>query len=136
MRGYAMGPIMQLDLSDTQRSQINKIADGLRQQHWATMGQIMQQQSKLRDLYAVEQPDPKQVGDLYGNIAKLRQEMVVAQVKAHNDAVALLSNDQREQLKRLQRAGWGGQTGNVPGQTPMPPPAPGQRPEPPPPPPH
>jgi Spy/CpxP family protein refolding chaperone len=67
------------------------------------MGQIMTQQSKLRDLYAMDRPDPKQVGDTYGAIAKLRQDMVVAQVKAHNDAMAVLSDDQRAQLKGLQQ---------------------------------
>ncbi len=118
MRGYAMGPIMELNLSDAQRTQINKIADNLRQQHWASMGQIMGQQSKLRDLYAMEQPDPKQVGDTYGAIAKLRQDMVVTQVKAHNDAVGLLSNDQRAQLKQIEHGtGWGtAPAGAAPGQ--------------------
>lgn len=129
MRGYAMGPIMHLDLTDSQRTQINKISDGLRQQHWAAMGKIMEQQSKLRDLYATDQPDPKQVGDTYGTIAKLRQDMVVAQVKAHNDALGVLTNEQRDQLKRMQRGGWGvtggpqGQGQTQPMMTPPPPPS-------------
>jgi Spy/CpxP family protein refolding chaperone len=140
MAAFGLRPIMRLDLSDAQRGQLNKATDALRQQQWATMGKIMEEQSKLRDLEAMAEPDPKQVGEVYGAIAKLRQEMIVAQVKAHNEAVALLTSDQREQLKRWERGGWG-PSGSTAGQPSPPPPVPpppppvGQR-EVPPPPPH
>ena len=106
LRGYGMGPLWNLDLSGDQRAKIEKIADDLRRKHWAIMGQVMEEESKLRDLYATEQPDPKKVGEAYARIAKLRQEMLEAHVKANNDAEALLTKDQRAQLARWQRGGW------------------------------
>lgn len=104
MNGYGMGPIWRLDLTDAQRAKINSIADTLRRQHWAIMGKIMDHQAKLRDLTSAAEPDPKAVGAEYGNISKLRQEMIETHVVAMNQARAVLSNEQRDQFDRWRRA--------------------------------
>ena len=115
MGGYGMGPgrhgygaLNRLDLSDEQRAKIDKIFDAERKQHWSVMGKIMDEQNKLRDLYEQETPDPKKVGAVYGEIAKLHQQMIETHVQASNQAQQVLTKEQREQLRQLDRGGWGG----------------------------
>ena len=113
--GYGMGPGMMmgygalngLDLSDEQRAKIDKIFDAERKQHWSVMGKMMDEQNKLRDLYAQETPDPKKVGAVYGEIAKLRQQMIETHVQASNEMQQVLTKEQREQLRQWNRGGWG-----------------------------
>jgi len=113
--GYGMGPGMMmghgafngLDLTDEQRTKIDKILDAERQQHWGVMGKMMDEQNKLRDLYAADEPDPKKIGAMYGEIAKLRQQMIETHVQASNQAQQILTKEQREQLRQWRRGGWG-----------------------------
>jgi len=104
MMGY--GDFYGLDLSDAQREKINKILDGERKQMWVTMGNMMDAQSKLRDLYDTDQPDPKKVGAVYGEIAKTQQRMIESQVQAQNQIRNVLTKEQREQLREWNRGGW------------------------------
>ena len=103
-----MGPVSMLDLSDEQRDKIDKIFDAERKQHWSVMGKMMDVQNKLRDLYKTDQPDPKKVGAVYGEIAKLHQQMIEAHVQASNQMQQVLTKEQREQLRQWNRGGWGG----------------------------
>lgn len=125
--GYGMGPGMMggygafngLNLSDEQRAKIEKIFDTERNQHWAIMGKMLEEQNKLRDLYNADEPDPKKVGAAYGQIAKLRQQMLETHVQASNQAQQVLTKEQREQLQQWRRGGWGwGRRGPGAGQQP------------------
>jgi len=113
--GMGMGPLYMLDLSDEQRTKINKISDEVRMKHWATMGKIMEEQSKLRDLLQVDTPDPKKVGAAYGAIAQHQRQMVEAHVQARNQAEQVLSKEQREQLRNWHRGMGGRGPGMGPG---------------------
>jgi len=125
--GYGYGPGMMmgygalhgLDLSDEQRAKIDKIFDTERKQHWGIMGQMLEEQNKLRDLYNADQPDPKKVGAVYGQIAKLQQQMLETHVQASNQMQQVLTKEQREQLQQWRRGGWGwgprGPAGGKPG---------------------
>ena len=134
--GYGMGPGMMggsgwmgmMDLSTDQRTKINKTLDAERKQHWAIMGKMMDEQNKLRDLYDADKPDPKKVGAVYGEIAKLQQQMIETHLQATNQVQDMLTKEQREQIRQWHRGGWGpgsrgpagGQhgnmgTGNMPG---------------------
>ncbi|BAU49828.1 hypothetical protein SVA_3280 [Sulfurifustis variabilis] len=116
---WAMGgtaPFEALDLSDEQRGQIARIRDAERRKHWNVAGQIMDQQSRLRGLYEADQPDPKQVGQVYADISQLRRQMVETHVAADNEIQQLLTQEQREQLKQWRRGpGYGPQGGYGPG---------------------
>ncbi len=90
-----------LDLSDEQRGKIEKIHDDTRRKNWDTYGKIMDEQSKLRDLYSGETVDAKKVGAVYGGIAKLQQQVIEASVEAHNRVQAVLTKEQKEQLKQM-----------------------------------
>jgi Spy/CpxP family protein refolding chaperone len=98
-----MGPVGMLDLTAEQRAKINKLQDENRRKDWEIAGKIMDEQAKLRDLYAVDTPDPKKVGAVYGNIAKHRQQMIEADVALQNSIQATLTKEQREQLKQMRR---------------------------------
>ena len=103
-----MGPVWMLDLSDEQRGKIEKIQDDARRKNWDTYGKIMDEQSKLRDLYSGETVDAKKVGAVYGGIAKLQQQVIEASVEAHNRIQAVLTKEQKEQLRQWRRGGMGG----------------------------
>lgn len=113
--GYGYGPGMMggyrglgaLNLSDDQRSKINKLVDDERHQRWSIMGKMLDEQTVLRDLYEQDQPDPKKVGAAYGEIAKLRQQMVELHVQTQNQIEKLLTKEQRDQLRQWRHGGWG-----------------------------
>ena len=106
--GMGMGPVGMLDLTDEQRGKIEKIQDDTRRKNWDTYGKIMDEQSRLRDLYAGETVDAKKVGAAYAGIAKLQQQLIEAHVEAHNRVQAVLTKEQREQLRQWSRGGMGG----------------------------
>ena len=106
------GAVFGLDLSPEQREKINRITDEERKEHWSVMGKMMELQSRMRDLSAQERPDPKKVGEVYGQMAKLRQQMVETHVKARNDIDAVLTEEQRAKLRDARlRGGMGGRWG-------------------------
>jgi hypothetical protein len=45
-----LGPVWMLDLTQAQRTELGKIQDGLRKQHWELQGKLQDQYTKLRDL--------------------------------------------------------------------------------------
>ena len=113
MGGYGMGmsgagPLAILDLSDEQRTKIDQILAAQRKQHRTIMIQMFDEQDKLRELYSAETPDPKKVGAVYGAISKLQQQMIESHVQANNDMQAVLTKEQREQLRKWR---WGGSAG-------------------------
>lgn len=103
-----MGPVWMLDLTDDQRGKIEKIQDDVRRKNWDTYGKIMDEQSKLRDLYSGETVDAKKVGAAYAGIAKLQQQVIESSVEAHNRVQAVLTKEQKDQLKQWSRGGMGG----------------------------
>ncbi len=101
------GALGMLDLTDEQRTKIEKIHIEERKQHLAVMGKMLDVQSKMRELYAADEPDPKKVGAVYGELAKLQQQMLETHVQASNQMQALLTKEQREQFKQWHRSGCG-----------------------------
>ncbi len=105
--GDALGGIGLLDLSPAQRSKINAISDDLRKKHWALLGQIQDDEAKLRDLSSQPEPDPKAVGSVYVHMSKLRQQMIEAHANAMDQARAVLTPEQRGELDRWLIDSWG-----------------------------
>lgn len=99
------GSFGKLDLTAEQRSKINKIQDDLRRQHWAVMGKIMDEQAKLRDLYAEDLLDAKKITAVSDAIHTLRKQMIESQIDAVNRMRDILTKEQREQFNKLQRGG-------------------------------
>src|SRR3989344_2705918 len=121
MMGF--GALGMLDLTDDQRTKFEKIHDEERKQHFAVMGKMLDVQSKMRDLYAADEPDPKKVGAVYAEMARLQQQMLETHVQSSNQMKALLTKEQREQIRKWHRGGWGSrgdkrgmsEPGNMPG---------------------
>jgi Spy/CpxP family protein refolding chaperone len=107
MMGY--GAFGALDLTKDQQARINKIQDDMRKQHWAIMGKMMDEQSKLRDLYAEEKLDAKKIGAVSDAVYALRKQMIESRIEATNRMREVLTKEQREQLNK--RPG-GGMTGS------------------------
>jgi Spy/CpxP family protein refolding chaperone len=101
-RGAArMHMVMSLDLSDEQRSKINKLTDELKHDNWATKGLIMDGSAKLRDLYEADKRDPAAIGKEYQKIFDLQRQMIEATITTQNRIEELLTPDQRAQLKKM-----------------------------------
>jgi len=106
MMGSAhMHMIMSLDLSDEQRSKINKLSDELKRNNLATKGSIMDESAKLRDLYAADKRDPSAIGKEYQKIFDLERKMIVGTITTQNRIEEILTAEQRAQLKSMRKSG-------------------------------
>lgn len=103
MESPRINMVMSLDLSDEQRSKINKLSDELKHDNWATRGIIMDESAKLRDLYEADKRDPSAIGKQYQKIFDLQRKMIEATVTTQNRIEDLLTPDQRAQLKTMHR---------------------------------
>jgi len=108
-----MGPLRMLNLTAEQRTKINAIHDGLRKEHWAIMGKIMDEQAKLRDLFEAEKPDTKKIGPVFDTIFSLRKQMILTSIDAKNSVREVLTKEQLDQLKQWHHGTSGG--GATPG---------------------
>lgn len=102
-----VGPFAMLDLTNEQRQKIRDIQREQRQKQLQIAGKILEEQAQLDDLYVTDTPDPQKVGAVYGRIAKLQQQQIESQVAASNRMQAVLTKEQKEQLKQL-RGGFAG----------------------------
>jgi Spy/CpxP family protein refolding chaperone len=110
--GYGMGPGMMygdggdfagaLDLSKDQREKIAKIQESFSAKQWGLMGQMREQQFKLRELLASGKADDAAVGKAYRQVEDLRQQMWTSGAEARKETDAVLTKAQRDQLGR----GW------------------------------
>jgi len=106
-----MGPLQMLNLTAEQRTKINAIHDGLRKEHWALMGKIMDERAKLRDLFEAEKPDTKKIGPVFDTIFGLRKQMMLASIDAKNRVQEVLTKEQLDQLKQWHHSRWQGTGG-------------------------
>lgn len=112
MGGYGMGHGMMggswgrgLDLTEEQQTRINKIQDETRKAHWALMGQMMDLQARLRDLYQAPKRDQAAIDDAYKTYGKLRQQMYDSSVEAQKQIEAVLTKEQQDKLSSYRRRG-------------------------------
>lgn len=99
--GYGWGS--ELGLSQEQLAKINRIHDDTRRAHWALMGQIMDQQAKLRDLYEAPKRDNAAIEKAEKDFLQLRQQMYDASIAAHRQIEAVLTKEQRDKLRKAWR---------------------------------
>ncbi len=101
--GPGMGPMSMLDLSEQQQKQIRDIHRSQRDKNWDRMGEIVNRRDKLQELYASDTPDPKAIGNVYGEIFDIKRQMIEDAVEARNQARNVLTKEQREQLGKWQQ---------------------------------
>ena len=97
MGGY--GPGGTLGLNESQQKRITQIQDELRKKHWNLMGKMNDEHVKLRDLYTSGKRDPAAIGQQQQRIYDLRRQMVESSVEAQNSIEAVLTPEQKEQLR-------------------------------------
>lgn len=112
MGGYGRGGMMGLghlyglNLSNEQLAKINQIQDEIRKKNWGLMGKLLDEQAQMRDLLLADKRDPAAIGKQAMKMADLRRQMLEANVDAHNRIEALLSKEQKDQLRNSYRSGW------------------------------
>jgi Spy/CpxP family protein refolding chaperone len=114
-----MGKHKGLGLSDEQKQQMSDIKFKLHKEHWAIMGQMIDQHAALQKAYAGERPDPAAVGAVYGKIFDLKRQMIEAKLKSKNSAKDVLTEEQRAKMKKMKHKRGGmmqGQGGKMQGQ--------------------
>jgi Spy/CpxP family protein refolding chaperone len=108
--GYGMGHEMMgwgnfrgLNLSDDQKSKITPIRKEMRAKQWALMGEMMDAQDKLHELYDADKQDSAAINKQYKVIEDLRRQMVDNSVDAHNRINSILTKEQREKSRERDR---------------------------------
>lgn len=106
------------DLTAQQREQLAKIRSEQRKRHLDIMGKMMEEQDRLAELYAAENPDTKKISAAHTAIGKLHQQMVDERLGAWTKMQAVLTKEQKEQLNQWRRGGGPGAGGYGPGMGP------------------
>ena len=105
-QGYGAGGMFAaLNLSDDQREKISAIHEAQRTKNWATMGAVHSEQFKLRGMYGSEKLDADKIAEQQKKVDELRRQMLKSRVEAHNQIAAVLTPEQRKQLRQL-APGW------------------------------
>jgi len=105
--GMGGGMVHMLNLSDEQRAKVNKLQDDERRQHWSTMGKIMDERAKLRDLYAADKRDTQAILKVQDAINHHQRKMMELHLNTQNQVEAVLTKEQREQLRSFRSGGMG-----------------------------
>jgi Spy/CpxP family protein refolding chaperone len=101
MMDFGLAMIGRLDLSDAQRRQVQRIGDELRRQNWDSMGKMHDEMSRMRDAMWAAPRDRAAILAANRRMSELRQQMLENTLDAAAKAEALLTPQQREQLRRL-----------------------------------
>jgi len=101
MMGFGLGPIHRLDLNESQRRQVLKLQEELRHRNWDAMGKMQDEMSKLRDAMWAEKRERPAILASYKRLSELRLQMLENALDVRDKAEALLTPQQREELRRL-----------------------------------
>ena len=100
-QGMGGGVAAALSLSDEQRAKVLAIQEEHRKKNWATMGEVRAEQFKLRSMYGTDSLDANKVVEQQKKVDALRQQMLRSRVETHNQIAAVLTPEQRKQLRQL-----------------------------------
>jgi len=85
----ASGPV----LTEEQKASINKIHDETRKLHCTLIGELMDQQAKLRDLNNALNPDQAAIEATAKEITNLRQRLIDTAMEAHKQMRAVIAEE-------------------------------------------
>jgi Spy/CpxP family protein refolding chaperone len=108
MMGGGYGPggaLAALNLTDEQREKIFAIQEEHRKKNWAVMGEMRSEQFKLRGMVRGEKLDADKLVEQQKKVDALRQQMFKSRVETHNQIAAVLTPEQRKQLRQF-APGW------------------------------
>jgi Spy/CpxP family protein refolding chaperone len=98
--GYGGGMLAALNLTDEQRDKVFAIQEEHRKKNWAAMGEVRAEQFKLRSLYGADKLDADKIAAQQKKVDGLRQQMLKSRVETHNQIAAVLTPEQRKQLRQ------------------------------------
>ncbi len=98
--GVGMGPMYMQDLSDAQTAQMEKIQTEMQKKHRTLMRQMWDEQEKLGDMYSSDKRDPEAMGKVYSKMSDYQRQMVEIHADAENKMEAVLTKEQKTQLRR------------------------------------
>ena len=108
--GYGMGPGMMggygprgyaaLNLSDEQRAKISAVQQESSRKQWDLMGKMQEQGFGMHQLFELGKSDDAAARNAYQAMADAHKQMFEASLDARKRIDAVLTNEQREQLKR------------------------------------
>ncbi len=101
--GWGMGPQGLPDLTADQRAKISRIRDEARKKHWELMGQMIDEQARLRDLYDAPKRDSDAISASYKKISEMQRRMYESSADAHKRMEAVLTKEQQEKWWRFWR---------------------------------
>jgi Spy/CpxP family protein refolding chaperone len=97
------GPLWELNLTADQKKKIDALMAQQREQHWSIMRALSDDNAKLRTLYAADPLDATAIGKVYDDIFKNQRAMIDSGIKARNQIYAMLTPEQKNQLKQYGR---------------------------------
>ena len=98
--GGGQGVLASLNLTDEQREKIASIQEQSRAKNWAAMGEVRTEQHKLRGLYRADKLDADKIAEQQTKVDELRRQMLKSRVEAHNQVAAVLTPEQRKELRQ------------------------------------
>jgi Spy/CpxP family protein refolding chaperone len=96
--GYGGGPLA-LDLSPEQREKIFAMQEDNRRKNWDTMGKMRTEMFKLRSLAWSDNVDANAYAEQQKKVDDLRREMVKSRLESRKQVEAILTPEQRKQLR-------------------------------------
>ena len=111
MGGYGMGPGMMggyagrgdywgLDLSADQRKKIDQIQEETAKAHWQLMGNMQQQGFHMNNMFGPGGLDETEARKAFAAMMDAQKDMFESSLKARKRIDAILTNEQKEQLRR------------------------------------
>jgi Spy/CpxP family protein refolding chaperone len=97
---FGRGMQSALGLSEDQRKKLDAIHDDLETKTWEIMGKMRIEMAKMRELMSADPLDKSALDAAFKRMSDLRLERFDAHITAHQQMLALLTKEQREQLKR------------------------------------
>lgn len=94
-----------LDMTDQQRAKVFRLFDDARKKNWDAMGKVMDESAILRDLYSAPTHDAAAIGRQTVKIAELRRPIIETMVTTHDQIEAVLTSEQKAQLRSFHRDG-------------------------------
>ena len=105
MMGGMTHGLYALDLSDEQRKNIWAIKDEVGKKHWDLMKQTNAEHQKLHEMFGADTRDPKAIGQQMQKVFDLRRQMMESSIDAQNRIEAVLTPEQKTQLKDAAQQG-------------------------------
>jgi Spy/CpxP family protein refolding chaperone len=103
MASPAPRPFAGVQFNEEQKKRINEMMEQERQAHQKRVAKMQQYQQQLQKLYLEERWDAKAITQLYEKMHAEQRKTIAAMAEARNKVYDLMSEEQREQMRKFQQ---------------------------------